>query len=444
MELLNRSQHHTTYRVVGKTKLRHIENWSNWQNHLGVWGATSLNVASQVAEPPAWSGAYDFDRASQNAPIQFFARDAMDAGNRAMVGFRKSDSPSCWMNIKAHNIDNAVDVTDIDSRTVQWTGLWTDTNYRVKHFNHKIKVDFVLTGENHPASFTETIKLGSGMSLQDNGNNTISVMKSGEEIFKMPAPYGYVETDENQESVIDVTMVVGAKINGLDSIVITPNADDLISVGYANNIVIDPSATISGTTDIEDNELVSGSGDNNKGTATRVGARSSFYRTIVRVKPSALPAGTYSQFDWNVNMEVGGVGGIVWLINRIEEANADWVEGTQSNGVQSGSSCWNDHTYQDIQEWAGSAGLGTSGTDYEVAGGITPTIAPGAQTFNLPTQWATDWSNGDWADTGFLIRNITDGGNNHRISSVEGSNPHTFDITYSEGGDDTNFFGCNF
>ena len=45
-------------------------------------------------------------------------------------------------------------------------------------------------------------------------------------------------------------------------------------------------------------------------------------------------------------------------------ANTGWVEGTKNGDVEAGSCCWNDHTYQNVQEWAGSAGLSTPNTDY--------------------------------------------------------------------------------
>ena len=62
--------------------------------------------------------------------------------------------------------------------------------------------------------------------------------------------------------------------------------------------------------------------------------------------------------------EIGSGGGDNPRLRQIATANNDWVEGTAAGATQVGSSCWNDYAYQNITEWAGSAGLSTITTDF--------------------------------------------------------------------------------
>lgn len=456
MQVLKRTEHTTDYNLGGKNRRRKIGKFINFKNHLGEFAETSPAVGNQPTEPPAWQGSYDFAKASLNAPMQFFARDAMDAGNRAMVGFRKSDEPSVWVNYKAYNIDNAVDVTEIDNQTVQWTNLWTDTNYRVTHYGHGMKTDFVLTGENHPASFTETVKLGAQMTLQDNGDNTISVMKNGEEVFKLPAPFGYVETDELQEPVIRVTMAIGEKVNGLDTIVITPNADDLASVGYAENIVIDPTTTIDDSS-IDDNYIKKDLGSNNYGAATGLGIRyagaSIIWKTLIRFDESLIPAGTITDLTMNYTINFVGTAGSP-SVYRVADANYNWVEGTANNTSQAGSSCWDYLAYDASTptSWAGSAGLETSGTDY-IADASPPTIdgtSTGAKSTSFGAtgaSWCEYWRDNANTNGGMLI-DPNDGPNVYiafratEYATVD--DRPSFDIDYGEATADGIMVGINF
>ena len=450
MQVLKRTKNYTDFQKTPELKMRRLQNDINYEDHLGNWFETAPQIASQAQEPPEWVGSYDFDRASLNAPLQFFARDAQDAGNRAMVGFRLAKDPSQWVNFKAHNIDNAVDVTDIDDLTVEWQGLWTDTNYRVKHIKRGVKTDFVLTGENHPASFTETVQMGAGMTLRDNGNNTISIMKGDEEVMLLPAPFGYVETDLVQEPVISVTMTVGAKINGRDSIVITPNADDLASVGYAENIVIDPTTTISvGTPDveIEDVWLDNTNANLNYGASTilamGVWTSTRDYRQLIRIgDQSDIPLGTLTEcrfYFYRYSSSQSSIAGDLSFYSVKD--NNDWVVGT-SNGSPSenGACCWNYAKYN-TQSWDGSAGCDTSGTDYDATAIATYSYSAytvGADTlititFDTTTPFS-DWRDSNRTNNGFMIREddeATDGKVVVARSTAYGSNEPYFEIDYT-------------
>ena len=60
---------------------------------------------------------------------------------------------------------------------------------------------------------------------------------------------------------------------------------------------------------------------------------------------------------------VGG-GGQTVSVFQIDDANNDWAEGTKTGEAEAGSPCWNDHSYNSVQEWLGGAGGNTAGTDY--------------------------------------------------------------------------------
>lgn len=108
----------------------------------------------------------------------------------------------------------------------------------------------------------------------------------------------------------------------------------------------------------------------NYGAATNIWVGASAFgdypiRTIQRYDLSMIPDGVIIQAA-EIVIEVTtiiGSGDTVSLY-QITDANNNWVEGTSSGATEVGASCWNDHTYQNVTEWAGSAGLSTAGIDY--------------------------------------------------------------------------------
>jgi len=371
-----------------KERTRTVGKNINYRGANGEWKKSELVVTNQATAPTDWLSqkveydkdskefttttySYDFDKASLKSPLQFFTRDALANDDEPMVGFRLSDDPDSSVQLRAGNIENYVSATEIDSQTIQWTGLWTDANYRARHTNGGVKTDFVITGENHPASFTEKIKLNKGLTLVDNGDNSLSVMKGDKEVYYFPAPYGFVDGDVLLENLIEVTMVKGAKSGEFETIIITPNADDLAGVGYKNNIIIDPTATISGTSDIDDSLLYSSVGGNNYGALSEQAFQpgvlgGGIRRNVIRVTTSSIPYGTITEVRTVFTREAyAGQNQTGTLVGYyLLSANVGWVEGTKTGSPELNTVCWNDHTYNSIQEWAGSVGAGTSGTDY--------------------------------------------------------------------------------
>ncbi|KKM70473.1 hypothetical protein LCGC14_1440390 [marine sediment metagenome] len=124
----------------------------------------------------------------------------------------------------------------------------------------------------------------------------------------------------------------------------------------------------------------------------------------------------------------------------IADAN-DWVEGTTTAGNQNGSSCW----YQaklNVQDWAGSQGCGTSGTDYD-ANVSPPTMACGPNgwhTFTLDPAWPPLWRDGIRATNGMLMRQVG-GTSNTWIYSTENAslNPY-FEVDWEPASTTQSFF----
>src|SRR5574343_1489778 len=87
------------------------------------------------------------------------------------------------------------------------------------------------------------------------------------------------------------------------------------------------------------------------------------FRELMKIQTSAIPSGLilgmrlnmYSQYFTDFVLENV-------YIYLIKDANT-WVEGTSGGGIQAGSACWNYCKYN-TQNWAGSVGCSTSGTDY--------------------------------------------------------------------------------
>ena len=109
-------------------------------------------------------------------------------------------------------------------------------------------------------------------------------------------------------------------------------------------------------------------------------------KALWRFDLSGLPSGsTVSAATIGFTVDsIGADSGVNIRIWALKIANGDWVEGTGTGQANAGESCWNDHTYENQVEWAGSAGLSTSGTDYVGANaGTTDATSTGAKTITV-------------------------------------------------------------
>ena len=144
-------------------------------------------------------------------------------------------------------------------------------------------------------------------------------------------------------------------------------------------------------------------------------------RGLIRFDLSAM-AGRYSDIN-SITLKLwayspaGGFPNRFFDLYAVAPANADWVEGTHQHedGPQAGESCGNYKAY-DTSDWAGSAGLGAPGTDYDpvkLAEAFTPTTGSGGPAhFDLTghagltlKDLVDQWSGPQANNAGLLIRN---------------------------------------
>lgn len=93
-------------------------------------------------------------------------------------------------------------------------------------------------------------------------------------------------------------------------------------------------------------------------------------------------------------------------VYRISAANTDWTEGEKTGALATtGESTWNKIHYNTVN-WAGSAGLSTSGTDY-LASPVATTTADGAweEFVFTDVSFIADWING--TNSGLLLSSAT-------------------------------------
>ena len=194
--------------------------------------------------------------------------------------------------------------------------------------------------------------------------------------------------------------------------------------------------TISGTTNITDATLRSGSptwnygGNSNLGCYSSSSTRRNF---VIKCDSSAIPAGTIDAIRLYL-YQVGDTGATA-DIYRIADANT-WVEGTLTGGsTKSGACCW-DYAKYTTQAWAGSAGCETSGTDYDSSPSYNGTLTLNTMVnIALSTTWATNWRDTTSTNQGVLVRNPAAGASVMACTPSEGAaNQPTWQIDYTASG----------
>ena len=421
-----RSQHWTDVPVEGRRRKRTIRNWSNFRTpHHNFREARPL-IINALGVPDDWDGAFDFLRTSQAGALQTFFGDSSDSINPAMVGLRLADRPAFWVNFRAMGtLPNPVVVAE--GARHAWRGLWKNTTLRYVDSAYKLTKEIVLREPGHPARFRFSVKLPPHLSLVFRNGGAAVLGPLGNERLTLPAPWG----EDAEGKTVRATMRQDLDtVLGLPVIVIEVNEDDLAGAVYP--VTIDPTVTISGTTDIEDNILYSPSPNGNFGGNT-LGHIQKFNRnSLIRFMASTIPEGTITALRLYITVEfLNGV--LTGYFYHIADAN-DWVEGTQTAGIEVGASCWNYAKY-DTQPWS-QTGCSHAGVDYDndpspPEVNITGT---GPYQINLKPEWATNWRDGNRVANGIIVgpNTVAAGGTIIRWYSTEGATPLYFEIDYEE------------
>lgn len=112
-------------------------------------------------------------------------------------------------------------------------------------------------------------------------------------------------------------------------------------------------------------------------------------------------------------------------LRALSEANAGWVEGA-GDGTRiptPGAACWNFLSYDD-RPWAGKAGAGEAGVDYDVGWSVSATVPAqggGAVSFDLPAEEVQRWIDRPQANAGLRLwpEGATEGGDAAAFRSSE-------------------------
>ena len=415
---------------------RSIRNWQCYRSAAGVLLPTDQAAEVQPGAPADWAGAWDFTLASLRAPLQIFFRDSSDAANRAMWGVRRSDVPGAWVNWKALGVDNGAQEPAVASggRSVTWTDLWANVDLRLDVLPHACAKSLILKSPGHAASFRFALRLPNSYSFTQTGDVLSILDGNGVEQLRTKPLSGW---DANERRV-RVALVQAASVtvggNTLPTFRVVPNAADLAAATYP--VTIDPTTTVSGTTDITDANLRSGSPTNNYGgNVASLGiysATSTRRNVVLKAATSAIPDSSNTIDAVRVIVKENLAAGATCTAYLIQPANT-WVEGNSNGSNESGACDWS-YAKDASQAWAGSAGCMTSGTDYDASGVSVVITSLGTITTTLTTSWGTTWQTSA-NNNGILIINPSAGASLLGIVCSEGgAGAPYFEFDYTAGG----------
>lgn len=380
-------------------------------------------------------------------PLQLYFGDTADPDNTTMIGAQFSDDPSKWIQVQALGVTPGVPMQVVATeKQARWANLWAKSTLVYQATPSGFR-KYIHLREGHPAVFRFAVRIPAGGSIVPANGGAEVRDDQGRVYLRIPAPWG---TDA-EDTAIRVAMEWGAAYTEPSGCHVqvfrfVTNQDDLDGAVYP--VVVDPTVQITGTTNVEDNMLYKAVGSYNYGGAVFAifGQRlaNQTYRMVMRINETEIPAGTITDFRLKIwrypNSHSINSGNLTFYI--IKDAN-DWVEGTLPGGSsQTGSSCWT-HAKYSAQTWAGAAGCGTSGTDYD-ADGSPPTHPYAAytsgpdvlHTVDLDAAWPPLWRDAVRLNNGivgFGREDIFDTQFSAR-STESGSNPLYFEVDYTPAG----------
>ena len=185
-----------------------------------------------------------------------------------------------------------------------------------------------------------------------------------------------------------------------------------------------------GATNVQDTWIYSSSPNNNYGASTSLyfGGATSNAKPLTRIDTSLIPTDV-TLTACRIYFTQGEVGRTL-VAYRVADANT-WVEGTKAGATAgTGETCWNKVAYN-TQNWAGSVGCSTSGTDYDAVGSTPTTIVSGYNYISLPIGWLNDWRSGARVNNGVVLIEPTPPGGFPLINSSDAqSNGLYWEIDY--------------
>jgi hypothetical protein len=308
--------------------------------------------------------------------------------------------------------------------------LWANCDLSLTAAKHKVEKLITLKQPGHPSAFRFGLKLAPGHTYEVKDNALHVYDSTGVEWLHTPTVWGRdasggtVDVALLDEGDLGVAVVLG----------------DLSEAAYP--IVIDPSATISGTSAVSDVFLIQVLPNANFGGSLGFvigGMNGTTYRTLIKLDTAQIPQGIFSAFRWKMVRTADAQCTQSGRVNfYIISAGNDYNEGNSNNAIQTGECCWNKRKYN-TDNWVGSARCSTSGTDFDSdaspPGVDFNSFTSGAaywDTIVLKNSWLVDWKTGARANNGILLKETTDtaGHAYQAVSTEEASvNPY-FEIDY--------------
>lgn len=417
---IRRSDHWTDSPFESETKRRRvIKKWCNYRTPESDWLSTDTRNTAVDSAPAQWEAESTPARKSDRAPLQIYAEDTTDPDDTASVTLRRSDRPRSFVTYKA--LDTAKGVKARNGlQGISWAGLWPDCD--LAYLFCAGRLEELITLRSYRESFRFSYETSEDLSQV--GGEFFDA--TGKRLFTLQNPYATDTTGE----FLRVEMSIGRNV-----IELKPNAEDFAKAKYP--IVIDPTTTITGTTDLADNFLYEPSPTTNYGTNTVVqlgnNATNQTRRALVWANESSVPAGSItaaSIFLYRYQATASENAGTMEAF-RVLAAN-NWGEETSDWNTTNGSA-----------SWAGVAGCALSGTDYAAdgspPGGAYPSNTSGGDNgwheFSLEPSWFSGWRDSTFTNRGFVMAasDEAQAKNLYQASSTEGTYPLYLSLDYTTG-----------
>jgi len=253
-------------------------------------------------------------------------------------------------------------------------------------------------------------------------------------------------TDANGETVVSEYEV--RRQGGPGNLFITVRVPRAWLLAAAYPVMIDPTFTDGYGGDVataKDTYVNSGAATVGYGVNALIQANSTGIKALLEFDLSSIDAAaTCNSALFSVYRAVQGSANAFTLTTYpIASGNAAWVEGTSGNPAPSGSPCWNalaaDGSGGVTTAWAGSAGLATSGTDYEasslgtVNGNRSDAVGTEYQT-SLTASRVAGWFGGSNTNYGVLVITSSADGNIASSDNTDTTLRPKLVVDYTAGG----------
>lgn len=435
--------HFIDSQLDGKLLQRKIGKFLNYQDPNGSWGPTDVNIQNvhipdiksslEILKPGFNNSRLEASHycCETNAIRSYFGNIDNKEDYSVIMTFALSNDPSVW--IRFIGIGTDANIIQNSTSGCRWENAWKDVDIELDITRGEIKENIFIKSKQAPKKFIFAVQCASGISMAVKNNIAIFYDLTGKDIFKTSPPWGIDSLSKNIKAKLVQGDFVDLNNIRCPTIVLAPDAIDMEDAEYP--VKIDPTTTISGAAAIEDDGLVSWSGNSNAGKAVSISiGQGGMYKALVRLDKTLIPAGTIVGFYLNMYNILVQYGNYNDYFYRIKAAN-DWTEGMGtgwSTPALAGEPCYLWCKYN-TQAWAGSAGLNTSGTDFD-ADADPPVIfieSGGWYAAALRTFWATDWRDNVVTNNGFIITNPNASGSGPYYHTAENTSyPSYFTVDY--------------